>query len=379
MSQPVTNATPGVAALRLANIEVSRRGRLTLLIPELTIAPGEVLTLVGPNGAGKSTLLQVSALLHPPDRGEIWIGGERVNRRTTHQLRRRTAMAFQAPLLFDAGVLSNVAAGLRFRGINRQDAERAGMASLDRFRVGHLAGRPARSLSGGEAQRVSLARAFAVQPDLLLLDEPFAALDQPTRAALLPDLVARLRESRMAAIVVTHDQTEALAIGTRLGILLDGRIVQIGEPGEVVARPASVAVARFLGIANLLPGAVVAGDGDRVTVKLAGGPLVHVAGGQPVATGEPVHLAIHARQIVVHPPGAIPPPRWNRLPGSVASTTMTPAGHDVTVVCHDGGAGIVASAPPAAGKRAVALGDEVIVAFAPISVAIITARAGTAT
>jgi tungstate transport system ATP-binding protein len=365
-------------ALRLANIEVRRRGQVALSIPELTVAPGEVITLVGPNGAGKSTLLQVAALLHPPDRGEIWIGGERVSRRTTHQLRRRTAMVFQAPLLFDAGVLANVAAGLRFRGVKRHDAERAGMASLDHFRVGHLAGRPARSLSGGEAQRVSLARAFAVEPSLLLLDEPFAALDQPTRAALLPELAARLRASRVAAIVVTHDQTEALAIGTRLGILLDGRIAQLGTPGDVVARPASLAVARFLGIANLLPGTVAASDGDGVTVNLAGGSPVRVSDERPMVTGEPVHLAIHARQIALHPPGAIIPPGWNQLSGSVSAIVITPAGQDVTVTCHDGGARIVAAMPPANGKRAVEPGDQVIAAFAPISGAIITTREGTA-
>ena len=371
MFQRATIAAPGVAALRLANIEVSRRGHVTLSIPELTIAPGEVLTLVGPNGAGKSTLLQVAALLHLPDRGEIWIGGERVTRRSTHQLRRRTAMVFQAPLLFDAGVLANVAAGLRFRGVHRRDAERAGMASLDRFRVGHLAGRPARSLSGGEAQRVSLARAFAVEPDLLLLDEPFAALDQPTRAALLPDLVARLRESHMAAIVVTHDQSEALAIGTRLGILLDGRIAQIGEPGSMVARPASVAVARFLGIANLLPGVVVAISGDGVTVKLVGGPLVHVAGERPITVGERVHIAIHARQIALYPPSAIIPPGWNRLPGSIASIVTTPVGQDVTVICHDGGARIVAAVPRAVGEQVVQRGDQVSATFASISAALV--------
>src|SRR5918998_2485362 len=174
--------------LRLRGVTVRHGDRVVLSLPELAVAPGEVLAIMGPNGAGKSTLLHVAALLRRPLTGEVWIADERATRRTERALRRRTAMVLQEPLLFDVSVVANAASGLRFRGVRRCDAEHRARSWLERFGVGHLAARNARTLSGGEAQRVSLARAFAVEPELLVLDEPFAALDPATRETIVPEL-----------------------------------------------------------------------------------------------------------------------------------------------------------------------------------------------
>jgi tungstate transport system ATP-binding protein len=231
--------------LRLREIEVLRGSRATLVVPEFEVMPGEVVTLAGPNGAGKSTLLQVAALLLRPAKGGVWIGGELADPRRTLALRRKIAMVFQSPLLFDVNVLANVASGLRFRGIARNEAESKAKEWLTRFDIDHLAGRASRTLSGGEAQRVSLARAFAVDPMLILLDEPFSALDQPTRASLVPDLARSLRETGTTAVIVTHDLDEALALGDRLGIVLDGRIAQLDLPKVVLEAPATPEVASF--------------------------------------------------------------------------------------------------------------------------------------
>ena len=209
---------------------------MVLDLPELAVAPGEVLAIMGPNGAGKSTLLHVAALLRRPQSGEVWIAGERATRRTERALRRRTAMVLQEPLLFDVSVLANAASGLRFRGVRRREAEHRAREWLEQFGVGHLAAQNARTLSGGEAQRVSLARAFAVEPELLLLDEPFAALDPATREALVPELAARLRETQTAAVIVTHDASEALALADRLLVLVDGRIAQCDQTDAVLAQ-----------------------------------------------------------------------------------------------------------------------------------------------
>src|SRR5918994_2419309 len=195
----------GGPVLRLSGVTARYGQRVVLDLPALTVAPGEILAIMGPNGAGKSTLLHVAALLRRPQSGEVWIAGERATRRIERALRRRTAMVLQEPLLFDVSVVANVASGLRFRGVGRRDAEHRAREWLERFGISHLAAHNARTLSGGEAQRTSLARAFAVEPDLLLLDEPFAALDPVTREALLPDLAARLRETQTAAVIVTHD------------------------------------------------------------------------------------------------------------------------------------------------------------------------------
>jgi len=247
---PDQAATP---TLRCLDVEVCHGERTLLNLAALSLAPGEVLALMGPNGAGKSTLLQAAALLQMPRSGEIWLAGERADRGTRRRLRRETAMVFQAPLLFDTSVLANAASGLRFRGLARREAERRAHLWLERFGVDHLAARHARSLSGGEAQRVSLARALATEPRLLLLDEPFSALDTPTRATLVPALATQLRATATTAIVVTHDVAEAIALADRIGILLAGRLVQIGSVDEVIARPDSAAVAAVLGLgADLL-------------------------------------------------------------------------------------------------------------------------------
>ena len=225
----------GDPVLRLCGVTVRYGQRVVLELPELTVAPGEVLAVMGPNGAGKSTLLHVAALLRRPQRGEVWIAGERATRRTERTLRRRTAMVLQEPLLFDVSVVANAASGLRFRGVRRCDAEHRAMLWLEQFGVGHLAARNARTLSGGEAQRVSLARAFAVAPELLVLDEPFAALDPATRETIVPELAVQLRETRTAAVIVTHDASEAVALADRLLVLVDGRIAQYERTDVVLA------------------------------------------------------------------------------------------------------------------------------------------------
>jgi tungstate transport system ATP-binding protein len=250
----------GGPVLRLCGVTVRYGQRVVLDLPELSVAPGEVLVIMGPNGAGKSTLLHVAALLRRPQSGEVWIAGERATRRTERTLRRRTAMVLQEPLLFDVSVVANAASGLRFRGVGRRDAELRAMRWLERFGVGHLAARNARTLSGGEAQRVSLARAFAIEPELLVLDEPFAALDPATRETIVPELTMQLRETRTAAVIVTHDASEAVALADRLLVLVDGRIAQcdrakvvLGQVDRSQGEAASVMVASVASTRDAAP------------------------------------------------------------------------------------------------------------------------------
>ncbi|MDP2840622.1 MAG: ABC transporter ATP-binding protein, partial [Syntrophales bacterium] len=230
--------------LQVEDLLVSRGGVTVLDIPNLSVVQGQVLALIGPNGAGKSTLLLTLAGLLKPARGRLLFRGEMIED-GGFDYRRHIAMVFQEPLLFDATVFENVAAGLKIRGVGRAGIGRTVPEYIERFGIGHLAKRSARKLSGGEAQRTSLARAFVTKPEIVFLDEPFSSLDPPTREALTGDLERILRETHTTAVASTHDQTEALRLGDRLAVMNGGRIVQIGPAAEVMNRPADAFVASF--------------------------------------------------------------------------------------------------------------------------------------
>jgi tungstate transport system ATP-binding protein len=231
--------------LQTVGLKIQRGGVQVLDIARFTISSEEKVAVIGPNGAGKSSLLLGLACLIKRECGAITFRGELVTPSGEIMIRRRIAMVFQEPLLFDTTVLDNVAEGLRIRGWGRAEAREAALENLELFRIEHLAGRSAHKLSGGEAQRVSLARSFAVKPELILMDEPFSSLDLPTRILLSEDLGRILHESGTAALIATHDRIEALRVVDRLVVMDGGVIVQEGKPHEVIANPVNSFVAAF--------------------------------------------------------------------------------------------------------------------------------------
>lgn len=233
--------------LQLSSLLVRRDKQTVLEIDSLSVEAGEVLAIVGPNGAGKSTLFLVLARLLKADGGLISFKGRHMDSFHDLEYRRQIALVLQEPLLMDMSVYENVALGLKFRGRSNTEIDAHVTHWLKRLGVAHLADRPARKLSGGEAQRVSLARAFVLQPELLLLDEPFTSLDTPTRVGLLEDLKSVLTETKMATIFITHDLQEALKLATRMAVIMDGRIEQTGIPRKVFDQPINSRVAGFLG------------------------------------------------------------------------------------------------------------------------------------
>jgi len=237
--------TPPCPLLSIENLSVRRGGVSVLTVPGFSVATEEKVAIIGPNGAGKSSFLLSLACLIDRDCGTILFKGGEVNPSNEIAYRRKIAMVFQEPLLFDTTVLDNVAEGLRIRSVSRSEARDRAKESLDLFRIGHLSGRSAHKLSGGEAQRVSLARAFAVKPELILMDEPFSSLDLPSRIALAEDLGRILHESGTAAIIATHDRIEAFRVVDRLIVMDGGVIVQEGTPKDVIAHPANEFVAAF--------------------------------------------------------------------------------------------------------------------------------------
>jgi len=315
----------------LALRDVRRRygARDALDVRALDVVAGEVLAVIGPNGAGKSTLLRVLGLLERPDTGQVLVRGRAVDGRDALGERRRMATVFQEPLLTDATVADNVALGLRFRGVARA-AGRARVARwLERLGVGGLATRAARTLSGGEAQRIALARALVLEPEVLLLDEPFGGLDAPARAALMADLGAILRADRTTTVLVTHERGEALALADRVAVLMAGRLRQVDATARVFYAPIAEDVARFVGVETLVTGRVLQSDGG-VTAVDAGGRVVEVAAdARPGAT---VRLAIRPEDVTLEPAGRhSPSSARNALEGVIARITASTHAIHVTV------------------------------------------------
>jgi tungstate transport system ATP-binding protein len=232
--------------IQIRDLLIKRGGRDTLQIDSLDIARGETLTIVGPNGAGKSTLLLALAHLLKPARGDIQFDGKSVIQWNDLEYRRKISFVFQAPLLMDMTVEQNVELGLKFRGVSKEESKERAGRWIQAMGVESLSKRRAGELSGGEAQRVSLARAFVLEPELLLLDEPFAALDPPTRTKLLDDLSQILSEDHRTAVFVTHNLNEAAKVSHRIAVVVDGKVRQVGTAREIKSQPADEMVRAFL-------------------------------------------------------------------------------------------------------------------------------------
>ncbi|UII55478.1 ABC transporter ATP-binding protein [Cytobacillus spongiae] len=238
--------------IQLENIIYQVKDQTILSIPNLSIYQGEILGVMGPNGAGKSTLLKVLSFLEDATSGQVFYRQKPISANTISlEERRKFAVAMQQSLLFDTTVYQNVAAGLKIRKVsNKQIAEKVDYW-LDKFQISHLTKKQANFLSGGEAQRVNLARAMALDPEVLFLDEPFSALDYPTKVHLLKDLKNILKNTKTTTVFISHDLTEVKYMTDRLSLLIDGQIKQIGDTRAVIASPNS-ATASFLNEWNML-------------------------------------------------------------------------------------------------------------------------------
>jgi len=278
-------------------VEVHYSGNQILAVPRLKLDPGETLTILGPNGSGKSTLLRILALIENPQSGQVLYRGRAVPQDSRRlSLRRRFTVIFQEPLLADTTVLKNVEMGLRFRGIARRDRHRLVQPWLDRLGLSSLARRQISTLSGGEAQRTSLARAFVLEPEVLLLDEPFSSLDPPAREELLLTLKDILQSTRTTSVFVTHDRDEAFLLGDRVVALMDGKIAQSGSSEDLRLRPASGEVARLVGFENLWPATAITSSEGQARVQVGGQTLAITGTHRP---GDRLLLGIRGEEITL--------------------------------------------------------------------------------
>ncbi len=326
-----------MARIEVEGIEVGYGPTVALHDLSLTVASGEMFALLGASGSGKSTLLRALAGFLAPTRGRILLDGRDVTRDPPH--RRSVNTVFQSYALFPhLTVTGNVMFGLRRQGVPRREATVRVRELLALVRLEGYESRRPDALSGGQRQRVALARALAPRPGLLLLDEPLSALDRNLREQTREELLRVQRETGTTFILVTHDQDEALSVATRIGLLQDGRLAQVGTPADLYERPASRYVAAFMGAENILP-ALVRDPGPPALLDIAGVGLVRAATAAPPG---PVHVALRPERLRLVPPesGA----GGNEAHGTIASSTYRGSSADHRVHLAAGGELLVSTA-----------------------------------
>lgn len=346
--------------LEARNIRVESRGVVILDVASFLVQEDEVLSIIGSNGAGKTTLLQRLAMLQKLQDGEIIYRGKRVGPDIpVTSYRRSITMVFQETLLFDTTVFENVASGLRFRHANKKEIEKAVIDNLELFGVSHLKDRSVRTLSGGEARRVSLARSFAVKPDIIFLDEPFAALDPPTHESIVTDLSHVLRRSGTTTIFATHDRSEALRLSDRICVMNRGKILQVGTPDEIMNRPADEFIAAFVGAETILPGVVTDANSGTISVDVGERQVMAVSDTQ---AGQKVVLCIRPERVSVSiEPRSSTTSERNSFEGTVSEVTSLGLYYRVTIDC---GFNLTAFITPGSLKRlAIERGRKVYPSF----------------
>jgi putative spermidine/putrescine transport system ATP-binding protein len=321
--------------VRLENLKRTYGPVTALNDLSLTIAPGELVALLGPSGCGKTTALRLLAGLEQADGGRVVIDGEDVTAVPANK--RDVGMVFQAYSLFPHMVAwENVAFGLQMRHVGSAERKRRALEVLDLVGLAPYANRYATQLSGGQQQRVALARALAIQPKVLLLDEPLSALDAKVRSRLRDEIRRVQLEVGITTLFVTHDQEEALAIADRVGVMNAGHLEQLGPPTLVYTRPATPFVAEFVGLTNRLAGDV---RGGMVEVRGTQLPLV-----QPNSPTGPAIALVRPEAVSLETDGEMPD---GPLVGTVIAVAFLGATSRVTVDLG-GGVTVLAQMPTSA-------------------------------
>lgn len=307
-----TSIAPTGRALDVDNLTVRYGQAIAVNGVSISIEAGEVAALLGPSGCGKTTLLRVIAGFVRQADGRVLVDGSSIDHLPANQ--RNIGIVFQNYALFPhMTVAENVAYGLRARGRSDPGVNQRVQRMLEMVQLGAFRDRLPRQLSGGQQQRVALARALAVEPSILLLDEPFAALDRNLRLDMQIEVRRLQRQLGLTTILVTHDQDEAMSVADRIAVMNRGQVEQFDTPVAVYDRPRTLFVNGFIGTTNLLPGKVVEVAADAVAVSLEAGATVRLPAPSGIATGDAVLLSIRPEQLELQAqPG---PACWPVEPG----------------------------------------------------------------
>jgi tungstate transport system ATP-binding protein len=316
--------------IRIERLTKSFGATQTIHETDLEIRRGEIFTFIGPSGSGKSTVLRLIDLLDRPTSGRIVFDGQDTDapEHVRLAIRRRMAMVFQKPAVLNTTVASNVAFGLKFRGVPEADARQKVLKALELVGLPHFADRRAVTLSGGEMQRVALARAMVTEPEVLLLDEPTANLD-PVSSDLIEDLILRInRESKATVIMATHDMIQGQRLADRIGVIMNGRLVQTGSTDEIFYLPKGKAIARFVGIEPITGGVVTENTGGHALIRVGENCFEALT---DMPTGKRAALYIRPEEVTLTPANGLPPKSSvrNQLYGRIVK--LVPSGPFVRV------------------------------------------------
>jgi spermidine/putrescine transport system ATP-binding protein len=322
--------TPSVRLDRVTK----RFGDLTAVrAMELDIPRGQFFTMLGPSGCGKTTTLRMVAGFEEPSEGRVLLDGDDVT--ALPAFRRPTNTVFQSYALFPhRSVEQNVAFGLQRQKVDRGEVKRRVAEELERVGLAAEAKRRPAQLSGGQQQRVALARALVNRPAVLLLDEPLGALDLKLRKQLQVELKRIQREVGITFIYVTHDQEEALTMSDRIAVMNQGVVEQVADPETVYERPATTFVAGFIGVSNLMPGAVVSANGAGAELRLDAGPTVRTPQSGGAQAGERAHAVVRPEKLSLTPAGA--PGDGPSVEGQVESSLYLGTATQMVVKLADG-------------------------------------------
>ncbi len=345
--------------LNATKLSKEYEGRPVLSNITVAIRKGESFAIIGPTGSGKTTLIRMLDLLEPPNSGEIHFGKADVthNKHARLEARRRMSYVQQKPVVFSMNVYSNVACGLKWRHQKSDLIKRKVDDALELVGMSDYGSRYAKTLSGGETQRVAIARALVTEPEILFLDEPTANLDPISTLKVEQVIYDVIREKRVAVVMATHDMVQGQQLSTRIGVLLDGKLMQVGSPSEIFRSPKSQKVAEFVGIENMLPGTVIEQKDDLLTIDVNGS---HIQAVSDHMVGDHVYVLIRPEDITFSLSKDMTSAR-NILHGLIAKLTMVGPLVSLEIDCGFPLVGLVTRS--SASDLGLAIGKDIYASF----------------